>query len=240
MSARGLALTAQRGADYGRLSHEARIGLLEQPLGRVLDVGCATGASAAALRAAGATELVGIEIDPAFAAAAREHYDEVAERSVEDDLPWPEGSFDTVLAYDVLEHLVDPWSAAGRLGRMLRPGGQFHLSVPNARSKALWLPLLLRGRFRYEPEGVMDVTHLRFFARADAIDLLEGAGLEVVRVTHPPPETRKRRLLRAATRGRAMEFLTIQWFIRAVRPGRARQADAPRRPQAGRATSGPG
>ena len=87
-----------------------------------------------------------------------------------------------MLAYDVLEHLYDPWSAT----RALVPGGRFHLSVPNARSKHLWLPLVREGRFRYEPEGILDVTHLRFFARKDAIEMVEAAGLEVVR----PPAAR--------------------------------------------------
>jgi len=185
----------------------------------VLDVGCAEGANADLLRARGATHLAGIEIEGAFAAAARERYDEVIAGSAPEDLSWPEGSFDTILAYDVLEHLYDPWSATRALAPLLVPGGRFHLSVPNARSKALWGPLLRHGRFRYEPEGVMDVTHLRFFARRDATDMLEAAGLEIASVTHPPPETRKRRMASALTGGRAMEFLTVQWFVLARRPG---------------------
>ena len=37
----GLDLVARRGADYGALRHDAKIALLREPLGRVLDVGCA-------------------------------------------------------------------------------------------------------------------------------------------------------------------------------------------------------
>jgi 2-polyprenyl-3-methyl-5-hydroxy-6-metoxy-1,4-benzoquinol methylase len=210
----GLDLAGRRGADYGRLRHDAKIALLREPLGRVLDVGCAEGANADALRARGASHLAGIELDPAFAAAARERYDEVVEGSVPEDLAWPPASFDTVLAYDVLEHLVDPWLAARRLAGLLRPGGRLHISLPNARAKKLWWPLIARGTFAYEPEGIMDVTHLRFFARRDAVALAEGAGLRVVRVDHPPPETAKRRL---AYRLGLAEFLTIQWFVLAVR-----------------------
>jgi 2-polyprenyl-3-methyl-5-hydroxy-6-metoxy-1,4-benzoquinol methylase len=208
-------LVNQRGPDYGALRHDAKIALLREPLGRVLDVGCATGANAEALRARGATHLAGIELDEAFAEEARTRYDEVVCGSVPEDLAWDPGSFDTVLAYDVLEHLVDPWTAVGRLTDLLRPGGQLHISVPNARSKALWLPLLLRGTFAYAPEGIMDVTHLRFFTRRDAVAMAEDAGLEVASVAHPPAETRKRRL---AYKLGLTEFLTIQWFVLARKP----------------------
>jgi 2-polyprenyl-3-methyl-5-hydroxy-6-metoxy-1,4-benzoquinol methylase len=214
----GLELAGRRGDDYGRLVHERKLALLAAPLGRVLDVGCAEGAGIGVLRARGATHVAGIDADEGFAAAARERYDEVVCGSVPDDLAWPDQSFDTVLCYDVLEHLYDPWSAARRLAALLKPGGRLHLSIPNARNKRLWLPLLLSGRFRYEPEGIMDVTHVRFFARRDAVELLEAAGLEVLSVDHAPPETLKRRIASALTRGRAMELLTIQWYVLARRP----------------------
>jgi 2-polyprenyl-3-methyl-5-hydroxy-6-metoxy-1,4-benzoquinol methylase len=212
----GLELVRRRGADYGSLRHDAKIALLREPLGRVLDVGCARGANADALRARGATGLAGIELDDEFAAEARERYDEVVTGSVPEDLAWADGSFDTILAYDVLEHLVDPWATTRRLAELLRPGGQLHVSVPNARSKKLWLPLILRGTFAYEPEGIMDVTHLRFFTRRDAVAMVEAAGLEVVSVAHAPPETWKRRV---AYRLGLAEFLTIQWFVLARKRG---------------------
>jgi 2-polyprenyl-3-methyl-5-hydroxy-6-metoxy-1,4-benzoquinol methylase len=207
----GLELAAARGADYGSLRHDAKIALLREPLGRVLDVGCARGAGADLLRARGASHLAGIELDASFAADARTRYDEVVEGSVPEDLAWPGASFDTILAYDVLEHLVDPWTAVRRLAGLLKPEGQLHVSLPNARSKKLWLPLILRGTFAYEPEGIMDVTHLRFFARGDAVAMVEAAGLHIDRVDHPLAETWKRRV--AYKLGLA-EFLTIQWWIR--------------------------
>jgi 2-polyprenyl-3-methyl-5-hydroxy-6-metoxy-1,4-benzoquinol methylase len=205
----GLDLVQQRGADYGALRHDSKIALLSEPLGRVLDVGCARGANADVLRARGASHIASIELDEEFAAQARTRYDEVVCGSVPEDLAWEPASFDTILAYDVLEHLVDPWTATKRLAELLRPGGQLHLSLPNARSKKLWLPLILRGTFAYEPEGIMDVTHLRFFTRRDAVAMAEATGLRIDRVDHPPPETWKRRI---AYRLGLAEFLTIQWF----------------------------
>jgi 2-polyprenyl-3-methyl-5-hydroxy-6-metoxy-1,4-benzoquinol methylase len=209
----GLELAARRGADYGRLRHDHKLALLRPPLGHVLDVGCATGANADALRRHGATRLTGIDADEGFAAEARTRYDEVVCGQVPGDMLWPRQSFDTILAYDILEHLVDPWGTTKRLAAMLRPGGQLHVSLPNARSKKLWLPLVLGGSFAYEPEGIMDVTHLRFFARKDAVAMVEAAGLRVVSVGHAAPETWKRRL---AYRLGLAEFLTIQNYVLAT------------------------
>lgn len=214
----GLELAGRRGPDYGRMRHDRKIALLREPLGRVLDVGCATGANAEALRRRGATRLTGIDSDEAFATEARARYDEVVAGQVPGDMLWPRESFDTILAYDILEHLVDPWTTARRLATMLAPGGQLHVSLPNARAKKLWWPLVMQGTFAYEPEGIMDVTHLRFFARRDAVAMVEAAGLQVVSVDHGPPETAKRRL---AYRLGLAEFLTIQWYVlaQARRPG---------------------
>ena len=209
----GLELAAQRGADYGRLRHDRKIALLRQPLGQVLDVGCAIGVNADELRRSGATRLTGIDADEGFAAEARARYDEVVCGQVPGDMLWPKQSFDTILAYDILEHLVDPWGTTRRLAAMLTPGGQLHVSLPNARSKKLWLPLVLRGTFAYEPEGIMDVTHLRFFARKDAVAMVEAAGLRVVSVDHAPAETWKRRL---AYRAGLAELLTVQNYVLAT------------------------
>jgi hypothetical protein len=58
-------------------------------------------------------------------------------------------------------------------------GGLVVLSVPNV---AHWTGrrALLRGRFAYAEHGLFDRTHLRFFTRASARALAEGAGLRIV------------------------------------------------------------
>jgi len=61
------------------------------------------------------------------------------------------------------------------------------------------------------------VTHLRFFGRRDAVAMVEATGLSVLSVDHAEPETRKRAVASALTRGRIMEFLTIQWYVLARR-----------------------
>ena len=209
----GLDLSRERPGDYGTRRRSEALGFLAPPLGDVLDVGCAEGANAQALREAGATRLTGIELDERFAEAARSSFDEVVTGSVEDALPWPAGSFDTDLCYDVLEHLRDPWSVLARVGELLRPGGRVHVALPNARHTALWLPLVLRGRFAYAPAGLLDVTHLRFFARRDAEDLVRGAGFELTAVEHQRPDTGHGRIARRLAPRLWPELRAIHWYV---------------------------
>src|SRR4051812_39987415 len=84
------------------------VGLVPAGVRRGLDLGCSTGWLAAALKARGAVEVVGIEREPAYAAEARTRCDRVVEGDVE-DVPADLGRFDCLVAADVLEHLVDPW-----------------------------------------------------------------------------------------------------------------------------------
>ena len=145
---------------------------------RVLEVGTADGYLTARLVELGC-EVVGIELDPALAAAAAPHCARMRVGDVEamdlSDL----GTFDMIVCADVLEHLRDPQAQLRRLVELLKPGGTVVASLPNV-ALWLWRYKLLFGKFDYEAKGPMDETHLRFFTRATAEKLLKRAGLEVV------------------------------------------------------------
>ncbi len=146
---------------------------------RVLEIGCGTGATGAAMLRSGiAGEAVGIEFEPTSAAAARDVLTEVHEVDLEDFDPSVLGTFDVILIGDVLEHLLDPWKVVSELSAILRPSGQFIVSIPNVRCYAFWLPIVLRGRFDYTESGLLDRTHIRWFTRSTAIELMESANLD--------------------------------------------------------------
>ena len=212
---RGLAQASDRKPDdYYANARADLVSRLRRPAGRVLDVGCGRGGAAEALRAAGATELTGIEIDPVAAAEAGGRYDEVLPGAVESVLPSLQGRFDTILCYDVLEHLVDPAIVLRDLRAIVRPAGQLHVSVPNARHLALVRDLVLRGTFGYTELGHRDSTHLRWLTRRDLVDLLTATGWQPAR-TDGSLVGRSRALDRA-TAGRMREFLALQWQILAL------------------------
>lgn len=144
---------------------------------RVLDLGCASGAFGAALKARGAA-VVGVERDPEYAARARERLDEVLEADLDDLDPGGLGTFDVLVAGDVLEHLVDPWTTLRRLAAVVEPGGVAIVSVPNVRHWETFWEIGVRGSFPRRNEGVFDHTHLRWFTLYDAIGLLDQAGVD--------------------------------------------------------------
>ncbi|MEA2210294.1 MAG: hypothetical protein QOF83_242 [Solirubrobacteraceae bacterium] len=191
---------------------------LPDPLGRVLDIGCASGLTGTLLRPRNPTRLVGIEINADAAAAARQIYDEVLVGPAEEMMGSLHENFDTVLCYDVLEHMVDPWAVLAQAARVCVAGGRLHVSVPNARHVSLMLDVMLRGTFNYQEHGHRDNTHLRWFTPRDLETAIEGAGFEVRTRSHPPFSW-PRRLLGRLTGARSDEFLAGQWQVLAVRTG---------------------
>jgi 2-polyprenyl-3-methyl-5-hydroxy-6-metoxy-1,4-benzoquinol methylase len=206
-------------ADPGYFENERRdlVAKLPRPVGRVLDVGCGAGGVGRALRDVGATELVGVELDPAAAAKAREVFDDVEVGAVEDVLAAgrARGPFDTVILYDVLEHLVDPAAVLRDLHALCAPGAHVHVSVPNARHFSLIVDLIFRGTFGYTEWGHRDATHLRWFTRRDIEALLAAQGFEVV--GSDPAVLGRGRAVDRITFGRLSEFLALQWHVLARR-----------------------
>src|SRR3954447_8317010 len=86
---------------------------------RVLDLGCATGTTGAALKQRQPAHVTGIEIEPEYANEARNHLDhvitgDVASQELDD-------TYDVLIAADILEHLVDPWTTLKRYANHLEP-----------------------------------------------------------------------------------------------------------------------
>ena len=105
---------------------------------RVLDVGAAYGGFLAAAAHAGATELVGIDVEPKLldlATLLLADHDVTAELKVADiadeTLPDLLGTFDIVFCNDVLEHVENLDGTARNLSRLLKPGGRLYLEIPN-------------------------------------------------------------------------------------------------------------
>lgn len=150
---------------------------------RVLEIGCATGATAMHIKALypGAW-VAGIELSEAAASVARGRMDLVlSEKFEEADLEGQgigRGSIDTVIVADVLEHMYDPWGVLVRLKPYLTADAQVIASIPNARN--LWLlNELANGRFPYAPVGLLDITHIRFFTRTEIEKLFSETGYAI-------------------------------------------------------------
>lgn len=180
---------------------------------RVLDIGCDVGTFGAALRREGmAAQVEGIELS-----AAAKEAEKVLDRVYRVDLSHsreglPESAYDLVLCLDVLEHMQDPWEALRRTHALLRREGTLVVSLPNVRNFRVVLPLLFQGRWDYASTGLLDRTHLRFFTRATAIELLESSGFAVSR-TVSLSTSAKVRWLNLLTLGLFRGLLDYQYLI---------------------------
>lgn len=98
---------------------------------RVLDAGCGDGALVFAAVARGA-EATGVNSDPMMLAAARARADKDGIKAAFfegriERLPFPDASFDVVVAITVLCFVSDALGAVREMARVLRPGGRLVL-----------------------------------------------------------------------------------------------------------------
>jgi GT2 family glycosyltransferase/glycosyltransferase involved in cell wall biosynthesis/ubiquinone/menaquinone biosynthesis C-methylase UbiE len=151
--------------------------LVPQSARHVLDVGCGHGMTGGLLRSERGIEVVGLEIHPETADIARQHLSAVVVGDIEQmDLPFEKGYFDCMIMGDVLEHLTNPWIALKKLAGYLKDDGLIVASIPNIRNLGI-ISKLLKGSWTYEEWGILDKTHLRFFALKDMYDLFASAGI---------------------------------------------------------------
>lgn len=129
---------------------------------RVLDVGCGFGWFLLHALSQGASQVTGIESRELDLATARRYLDSdrlSLEVGNAIDIPFPQGSFDTVAAWEVLEHIPKHTERQmfAEIARVLRPGGTFFLSTPFAalRSKLLDPAWWLIGHRHYDLQDLL-------------------------------------------------------------------------------------
>jgi|tagenome__1003787_1003787.scaffolds.fasta_scaffold20092108_1 SAM-dependent methyltransferase len=146
-----------------------RIPFFKKALGapgkRILDLGCRSGA--VARHFVEGNEVVGLDVDRNALQAAEKLGIETVVADVEAPLPFPDMSFDAVVAGELLEHVRFPENVVAEGRRLLRPGGIFVGSVPNMFNLHNRLAFL-RGQ-RPDP----DPTHLHMLSPDAVSRLLE-------------------------------------------------------------------
>lgn len=167
-----------------RSSHQ-RIAAYLRRLGRgpILDVGAASGALGRLLAGSG-LEIDGLEPDPPSAAEARPFYRSLTVARVE-EAELPTSAYEVIVLADVLEHMPRPDSVLLRLSLAAAADGIFIISLPNVAHVAA-RALLAAGKFPRHDRGIFDRTHLHFFTRDTALELLREANLEPIVVAATP------------------------------------------------------
>jgi SAM-dependent methyltransferase len=178
-----------------------RLGL--EPGDRLLDLGAGGGRHAFEAFRRGATavavdlsreELVGCNATFAAMDGAGEVPRGAAAASAQASalaLPFATGSFDRVIASEVLEHIADDGAALAELARVLRPGGTLAVTVPAWLAEVVCWKLSDEYHAPAAPGG-----HLRIYAAPVLRSRLSQAGL------------------RPTGRGRAHALHTPYWWLR--------------------------
>jgi 2-polyprenyl-3-methyl-5-hydroxy-6-metoxy-1,4-benzoquinol methylase len=187
----------------------------------LLDVGCAGGLfGQALLRTRPELRVDGVEPNPEALHQARQRLNSVYPGFFPEAVPLGM-QYDCISFLDVLEHLVDPWSALEISKEYLAPGGYILASIPNVRHVDVIAPLLIKGRFHYGDFGILDRTHLRFFTKTSILEMFHNAGFVVGtlgRVQGSLGTSRPYRITRRFGRF-AREFTTINYVVLATAAG---------------------
>lgn len=171
-----------RASRLGQVTDQLELALIGELCGPIegrqaLDVGCGDGALTVQLSQAGA-EATGLDSDLRMLAAARRRLGPTSAnaRFLQGDalsLPFPDRSFDVVVAVALLCLVPDPGKAVSEMARVLRPGGR--LVLGDLGRDSLWAA----GRRIRGWLGSPTWRSARFWRAAELRRLIEGAGLEV-------------------------------------------------------------
>lgn len=88
-------------------------------------------------------------------------------------LPFPDNTFDRIIAAEVMEHIPDDEVAAAELARVLKPGGTIAVTVPS------WLPEVVCWKLSDEYHAPKVVGgHVRIYTERELRQKLAATGLE--------------------------------------------------------------
>jgi ubiquinone/menaquinone biosynthesis C-methylase UbiE len=211
-------------SNYATLIRQEIVRLMDAPgpAGvNVLDIGCACGATLLYIKNLyGNAGLYGVEMNKSAAEIAG-RFAGVAVGDVESlDLDYREGFFDYIICADLLEHLKDPWQVLKKLIRHLKPRGRLLVSFLNVMHHSV-IRNLLQGLWSYQDGGMPGAGRLRLFTLGDIINMLGGAGYEVLDVGRisQQPSDEEEKLVKAladlAGSKFADQYVACQYIVRA-------------------------
>ena len=144
--------------------------------GKILDFGCAAGYFLQVAQQRG-WHISGVELSQEMARSA----EQILRVPIYISLAAiPDGSFDAITLWEVIEHLPNPIGTLHQLHDRLRPGGVLILSTPN---NGHWQAL----RAKEQWVGYRPPSHLQYFTRETLGDTLRRTGFERINITGTAP-----------------------------------------------------
>jgi SAM-dependent methyltransferase len=185
----GIAAAQEQGDVETCLAYFQSLGL--PPGGRALDIGCRHGSFLRRLRMIGYDDVYGVDVDLAALEAGRAAYPDLADRLRHYDglrLPFPDGGFDLVTMFDVIEHIPAPSDYLRDVRRVLKPGGRLVFQTPNILIDVPYWVLALR-LFTHEKLAWLFAEHCSLQTLFSLRRLLADAGLDEIRIDKMPVDT---------------------------------------------------
>jgi len=173
-------------------SHSILLGKISKN-SKVLEFGCANGMMTQYMKEELGCQVYIVEYE-------KEAYDDAIQYAVDGvcsdimQLEWYDKfqfKFDYILFADVLEHLIDPKLILQKTKDKLEDEGEVLISVPNIAHNDIVLKLM-DDHFDYTSIGILDDTHIHFFARNNIEEFVFGTGYEIAEleyVTKPTFQT---------------------------------------------------
>jgi SAM-dependent methyltransferase len=152
-----------------------------------LDIGCGDASKSGTWLAAHARSYIGVDVSPAAVDLARAHGFDAYTVADAAELPFDDARFDVIVICEVLEHLFDPLSAARAALRVLRPGGDLLVTVPNIAHWRCRADLAMLGRWHPGGDDLSVAEpwrdpHVRFFTPRTMRSFLLAAGFAPIAV----------------------------------------------------------
>ncbi|MFC1576598.1 class I SAM-dependent methyltransferase [Candidatus Omnitrophota bacterium] len=181
----------------------------------VLDIGCGLGLTGKAIKKSrkDKVEVIGVEMESEIARQAEGSLDMVIVGNIETlKLPFEKGYFDCIIYGDLLEHLVDPWGLLAKHKDFLKEGGTVIARIPNI-AHYRTIKMLFRKEWTYEDRGILDRTHIRFFALKSIKEMFANAGFDIINIGHRISASKVKKVLNKLLFGAILDYITEQYII---------------------------
>lgn len=174
--------------------------------GKLLDVGCAIGVFLCLARERG-WEVRGVDVSRYAAAYAREVFGLDVFAGELQEAPFPNGYFDVITLWDVLEHFPDPSRQLQETHRVLKDDGIVLMNTPNEEGLLRLLAgIIFRlsgGKISYPVQKLYHSFHLHYFTQRTLQALLAKNGFALLQL-------QKRHIPIIKARGRPVERLIVK------------------------------
>ncbi|GAX60008.1 SAM-dependent methyltransferase [Candidatus Scalindua japonica] len=225
-------LKSERIAEYGDNPRTEIVDLVREAPENVFEIGCGSGATGMAIKQKfPKVTYIGLDSNGDSIDIAQSRLDRVIVSDIEkvplDTFGLEKECFDLIICADILEHLYDPWKVLHCLHDYLTTDGKIIASIPNVQY-INHIINFMHGKWKYDDNGLLDATHIRFFTLNEIVKMFTGTGYNIIHCsgatnpklnsdTWPSDFDFGKFVLKNITREEAFRFSVLQYLIIAER-----------------------